>query len=125
MSSTTLMSSMVIISAVLFFVVGTRGWRTVDLGTFTVNARNTGAATLVISIIASLVGGFMFMGLAALAFEGGMVAVVIGIGYLIVCLFSVCLLREFAIFLAETGEITLDGALGKPIGRLGHSVVLL
>lgn len=113
----------ILVSAGLFLclVEGVRAGKGIRLLEYASNRRRSSFSHLLFTILASLVGGWMFFGLCAIGYEAGLVGVAIGIGYCIgLWLLGLAIPRIKDAMNQEECD-TLDDFIGA---RFGHTAQL-
>ena len=114
-----------VVGMLIFLFVGIRATRRVSVRDFENNSARTTCPQLVMSILASLLGGFMFFGVTALAFEAGVVAMLIGIGYSIGLLAMSALTPSVFLKMHGTNSPTLDSVIAAKFGPSVQAIVVL
>lgn len=115
---------LIVISMAVYMVYGLKKSGDLRVEDFAVNGRRTSSYALVTSLLASLVGGWMFLGLNAIAFEAGTAALAIGLGYVLGIGLLLAYSNKIVSALSSSGSYTLDSYLGQRFGKHVHAMVV-
>ncbi|MES9903312.1 MAG: hypothetical protein ABW168_11645 [Sedimenticola sp.] len=109
----------------LFLFIGVKASRGITVSDFENNSSSTNIYQLVLSILASLLGGFMFFGLTALSYESGVVSFIIGLGYSIGLLILAHYSGPIFSLMRDADAPTMDAVVGMKFGKEVYGLVVI
>ena len=120
-----IVSTILILSLLACLIAGIYISRNVRLTEYTSFRAKGTFSDILFSLLASLVGGWMFFGLGAVGYEAGIVGFIFGIGYAIGLIFIGKNVSKIKAYMNKFKADTLDDFIGKRYGKATQFIITL